>query len=80
MMTVCRSCRRSSQRGSLLEKDAALAGSSSTIPAVVPAAMLDCMIAAHAIRREAVLATLNRRDFRVFEDSTCSSWMRDEFA
>ena len=28
---------------------------------------VDCMIAAHAIRRDAVLATLNVRDFRPFE-------------
>ena len=28
---------------------------------------VDCMIAAHAIRRRAVLATLNARDFRRFE-------------
>jgi predicted nucleic acid-binding protein len=28
---------------------------------------VDCMIAAHAIRRSAVLATLNKRDFRWFE-------------
>jgi predicted nucleic acid-binding protein len=28
---------------------------------------VDCMIAAHAIRRDATLATLNTRDFRPFE-------------
>jgi predicted nucleic acid-binding protein len=28
---------------------------------------VDCMIAAHAIRRDAALATLNIRDFRLFE-------------
>lgn len=28
---------------------------------------VDCMIAAHAIRRDAALATLNVRDFRLFE-------------
>jgi predicted nucleic acid-binding protein len=28
---------------------------------------VDCMIAAHAIRRSAVLATLNKRDFQRFE-------------
>jgi predicted nucleic acid-binding protein len=28
---------------------------------------VDCMIAAHAIRREAILATLNIRDFRPFQ-------------
>lgn len=29
---------------------------------------VDCMIAAHAIRRDAALATLNVRDFRPFEN------------
>jgi len=32
-----------------------------------PRSRVDCMIAAHAIRRRAVLATLNIRDFRRFE-------------
>jgi predicted nucleic acid-binding protein len=32
-----------------------------------PRSHVDCMIAAHAIRRDAVLATLNVRDFRRFE-------------
>ena len=32
-----------------------------------PRSHVDCMIAAHAIRRRAVLATLNIRDFRRFE-------------
>lgn len=52
---------------SFVEKDAALAGQLFNDTGRRSRSHADCMIAAHAIRREAVLATLNWRDFRLFE-------------
>lgn len=49
------------------EPDAALAGRLFNETGRRSRSHADCMIAAHAVRREAALATLNLRDFRPFE-------------
>ena len=49
------------------EQDAELAGHLFNETGRRSRSHADCMIAAHAIRRGALLATLNRQDFRAFE-------------
>jgi len=49
------------------EEDAEIASEPFNRTGRRPRSHVDCMIAAHAIRRRAVLATLNIRDFRRFE-------------
>jgi predicted nucleic acid-binding protein len=50
------------------EDDAQLASALFNNTGRRPRTHVDCMIAAHAIRRGAALATLNIRDFRPFEE------------
>jgi len=50
------------------EEDAELASELFNGTVRRPRSHVDCMIAAHAIRRQALLATLNVRDFRKFAE------------
>jgi predicted nucleic acid-binding protein len=52
---------------SFTERDAELASELFNSTGRRTRSHVDCMIAAHAIRRDAILATLNIRDFRPFQ-------------